>query len=91
MCIWKQTTDLATEFIDQAGIADIEEFERIDLDAFSESKFERHGIHIRRLHLPFYVHSAKSKLCNGRHGWSGVGNRSFKNIFSIANNIVIYV
>lgn len=56
---WKQTTELATEFIDQAGIADIEEFERIDLDAFSESKFERHDIHIRRLHLPFYVHSAE--------------------------------
>lgn len=25
----------------------------------------------------------KSKLCNGRHGWPGVGNRSFKNICSI--------
>lgn len=59
MYIWKQTTELATEFIDRASIADIEEFERIDLDAFSESKFERHGIHIRRLHLPFYVHSAE--------------------------------
>lgn len=59
MYTWKQTTELATEFIDQAGIADIEEFERIDLDAFSESKFERHDIHIRRLHLPFYVHSAE--------------------------------